>query len=137
LKHWSANYVGLPWLPGGRSRAGCDCWGLVTQVYSDVAGIALDPLNGLYVTAEEREDIARLVDGQCAHGPWVAVEAGDERELDVLLFLCFGLQSHVGVVCGRGLMLHATAGKESSIERYTDGRWLPRLMGAWRHKSLA
>jgi cell wall-associated NlpC family hydrolase len=135
--HWSARYVGIPWLPGGRTRDGCDCWGLVTQVYADVAGVALDPLNGLYVTAEEREDIARIVDGQCAHGPWVKVDAGDECDLDVLLFRCFGLQSHVGVVCGRGLMLHATAGKESSVERWTDGRWIERLMSVWRHKSLA
>ncbi|MBS4019528.1 MAG: C40 family peptidase [Dechloromonas sp.] len=135
--HWSARYIGLPWLPGGRTRDGVDCWGLMTLVYAEVAGVPLDPLNGLYVTAEEREDIARIVDGQCAHGPWVKVEAGDEREMDILLFRCFGLQSHVGVVCGRGLMLHATSGKDSSIERYADGRWLPRLMSAWRHEELA
>lgn len=133
--HWSANYIGLPFLPGGRTREGVDCWGCVCLVYAEVSGITLDPLTGFYVTAEEREDIARLVDGQRAHGPWVKVEAGDERELDILLFRCFGLQSHVGVVCGEGQMLHVTAGKESRIERYQAS--LPSLVGAWRHKSLA
>jgi cell wall-associated NlpC family hydrolase len=135
MSHWSERFVGLPFVAGGRAREGCDCWGLVTMVYREVAGIHLDPLNGLYVTAEEREDIARIVEGEVAHGPWVRVEAGDERELDVALFRCFGLQSHVGVICGRGVMLHASVGHESRIERYTESRWLLRFESAWRHKS--
>lgn len=136
MTHWSRAYIGLPWLPGGRDAQGCDCYGLISQVYQDVAGIALDPLNGLYVTAEEREDIAAIVAGEMAHGPWRAIEPGSERELDVLLFRCLGLQSHVGVVAGRGLMLHATAGQTSCIERYQDGRWRPRLSGIFRHKDM-
>lgn len=136
MTHWSRSYIGLPWVPGGRDAQGCDCWGLARLVYRDVAGIALDPLNGLYVTAEEREDIAAIVAGEMAHGPWRAVAPGAERELDVLLFRCLGLQSHVGVVAGRGLMLHATAGQTSAIERYQDGRWRPRLCGIFRHREM-
>jgi cell wall-associated NlpC family hydrolase len=135
MTHWSNSYIGLPWAPGGRDRDGLDCWGCVRLVYQEVAGIELDPLTGAYVTAEEREDIAAIVAGEMAHGPWVSCETGHERELDIALFRCFGLQSHVGVIVGSGMMLHATAGQESAIERYTDGRWAPRFMGAWRHKS--
>jgi probable lipoprotein NlpC len=133
--HWSSSFVGMPWEPGGRSRNGCDCWGLVTQVYAGVAGITLDLLTGLYTTAEERADIAKIVAGERANGPWVEIDPSTVRDLDLLLFSCGGFESHVGIVCGRGLMLHATAGKASSIERYRS--FMPGLVGAWRHKSLA
>jgi cell wall-associated NlpC family hydrolase len=136
MTHWSAAYIGIPFVAGGRSQLGCDCYGLITLVYHDVASIELPPLNGLYVTAEEREDIARIVEGEVAHGPWTPVEPGDEQDLDVALFRCFGLQSHVGVICGRGLMLHATSGQTSAVERYTGPRWITRFQSAWRHKSL-
>ena len=43
--HWSAGYVGLPWLDGGRSADGADCWGLVRLVYERELGNAL-PTSG-------------------------------------------------------------------------------------------
>jgi cell wall-associated NlpC family hydrolase len=132
--HWSSKFVGIPWQPGGRDMESADCYGLVALVYAD-AGIALDPLSGLYTTAEERADIAKIVAGERANGPWVQIEPDKVRDLDLLLFSRGGFESHVGIVCGRGLMLHATAGKTSSIERYRD--FMPGLVGAWRHKRRA
>jgi len=137
MSHWSQQFVGLPWRPGGRDKSGVDCYGLIALAYRHVARIELDPLNGLYATAEEREDIAAIVAGEAARGPWVIIPEGLERELDVLLFRCAGLQSHAGVAAGRGLMLHATAGQPSGIVRYRDGKWRPRFCGAFRHRSLA
>lgn len=139
MSHWSQPYIGIPFIPGGRSLLGADCWGLLRIVYQDVAQIELPPLTGLYTTAEEREDIARIVADEAARGPWTPVEAGAERDLDVALFRIVGLESHVGVICGPGMMLHATAGQLSSVVRIGDERsgWARRFQGAWRHKDLA
>lgn len=136
-RHWSEPYVGLPFAPMGRTGAGVDCWGLCALVYREVAQIDLPAFTGAYVTAEERADIAALVAGQKHVGPWVEIARGDEADLDILVFDCLGFQSHVGIVCERGRMLHATAGKLSGVERYDNGPWRHRLAGIYRHRMRA
>jgi len=135
--HWSESYVGLPWRAAGRDRSGVDCWGLTRLVYQEVAGVTLDSLDGVYVTADEREVIAAIVAGEMRAGQWRPVPRDAGQELDVLVFRCLGLESHVGIVVGRGLMLHATMGQQSMVDRYVGGRWIPRLTGIWRHNKLA
>lgn len=134
MTHWSAPYVGIPWEPVGRDETGCDCWGLVRLVYREILQIELDPLNGCYATAEERADIAAIIEDERSCGSWVPVEIGQETDFDVLVFRALGFQSHVGLVAGSGLMLHATADQPSGIVRYMDGRWRPRLTGIYRHR---
>lgn len=134
--HWSEPYIGLPWRPMGRTAEGCDCWGLIRLVYRDVLQIDLDPLDGRYATAEERADIAAIVASEAAIGPWLPVEVGQEADFDVLVLHWLGFQSHVAVVAGAGMMLHATK-PDSGIERYQDGRWRPRIVGIYRHRMRA
>ena len=50
LPAWVADYVGLPWEPYGRTRAGVDCWGLVRLVYEERLGICL-----LYTSPSPRD----------------------------------------------------------------------------------
>jgi cell wall-associated NlpC family hydrolase len=38
---WINDYVGVPYVENGRSRAGWDCWGLVIAIYRERLGIAL------------------------------------------------------------------------------------------------
>lgn len=134
--NWSADYIGLPWLARGAERSGVDCYGLVRLVYQERLGIALESFSDAYVTAEERDEIAALVAGARASDPWIEIEPGDEREMDVALFRCAGLASHIGIVVEPGLMLHVSAGHDSEVIRYRDGRWAPRLSGFQRHERL-
>ncbi|WP_424360259.1 C40 family peptidase [Methylocystis parvus] len=135
--HWSAGFVGLPFLDGGRSRAGVDCWGLICLAYAEHLGVALNPLAGRYASTQESQEIAALAVGESEAGPWRRIEPSQAREFDVLLFRAYALPTHVGLVCGPRLMLHATSGRLSGVELYADGKWLPRLIGAWRHESQA
>jgi cell wall-associated NlpC family hydrolase len=137
MTHWSEPFVGIPWVPTGRDLKGCDCYGLVRLVYRNILLIELDPLDGCYSTAEEREDIAAIIVGARDNGPWRPVEIGQESDFDVLVFHWLGFQSHVGLVAGRGLMLHAMADQPSGIVRYAEGRWRPRLAGIYRHRMRA
>lgn len=95
--HWSSFYIGRPW-----GRGGLTCWGLARQVYADELGIEL-PRFG-----------AEL---------WREIEPAEAREFDLVLFRCRGLETHVGLVAGRGLMLHAAKGAGSRIERTGTGHW--------------
>jgi cell wall-associated NlpC family hydrolase len=38
---WINDYVGVPYRPNGRDRAGWDCWGLVVAVYRERLGLEL------------------------------------------------------------------------------------------------
>lgn len=136
---WADSYMTrhIPWRPLGRDISGLDCWGLVSLVFSREHGIALESFTGAYTSAEEREDIARIVAGEKAGGPWRRVEAGNERAFDVAVFSCGGLESHVGVVTEPGRFIHASPGVGVVQQSYRDGRWARRFKSAWRHILLA
>lgn len=117
-------YVGLPWAEGGRAFAGCDCWGLVRLVYEREAGIVLPKY-----CETSRERIKALV--RAEKPCWRAIEMGDERPLDVVLLRW--KPWHIGVVAGRGLMLHMRRGQASVIEPYATGRYRSLVEGFYRH----
>ncbi len=128
MTHWSDEYLGLPYTPQGRSLAGLDCWGAVFLVLP-AHGLPVPSYAGEYASAEERQEIAGLIDG--AKPQWRRVEAA--QELDLVTFRRGRHESHVGIVIKPGLMLHITQDKPSCIERYDTGYWANRLTGIWRH----
>jgi cell wall-associated NlpC family hydrolase len=108
-------YIGLPWLECGLTEAGCDCEGLLRLVYAGELGIELI--------------------GPLVRADWIPVAAGAERPLDALLL--HQAPWHVGVVAGRGMMLHMPENGLSCIEPYSTGRWGRRLEGLYRHREAA
>lgn len=108
-------YIGLPWLDRGVTADGCDCEGLLRLVYAGELGIDL-------VGPLDRAD-------------WTPITAGSERPLDAILI--HQAPWHVGIVVGRGMMLHMPEGRTSCIEPYTTGRWGRRVEGIYRHREVA
>ncbi|CAN2532525.1 hypothetical+protein [Methylocapsa aurea] len=131
---WSNDYVGLPWRARGRDRAGLDCWGLVRLVYWERVGLSLPAYSESYATAEERAEISSVISGERASGDWREVD--EPLVYDVALFRIGGLESHVGVIVGPGLMLHVTEGHDSEIVRIFAPQWAPRLSRVMRHCSM-
>jgi cell wall-associated NlpC family hydrolase len=140
--HWSAGFIGLPWADRGRTRAGCDCWGLVRLVYQEVAGIDLPSFDEAYVTAEEQSVVAAVIadvrQGGRGASPWLEV-AGPAESLDLLLFRCGRHESHVGVVVDprRALMLHSQNRDQSRIESFDRAEWARRRIGFFRHQDAS
>jgi hypothetical protein len=44
-------YIGIPWIDRGRGIAGCDCYGLLRLVLSELRGVELPSLSDLYTSA--------------------------------------------------------------------------------------
>lgn len=125
-------FIGVPYLDKGRALAGCDCWGLVHQVFAELRGIELPSYAERYVTAADREALARLIDGEL--DDWDAVAAGAEQAFDVVLMREGRFPRHVGVVTAPGLVLHVEPGRTSCIERYRSGVLANRIVGFFRFR---
>lgn len=77
--HWSTQYIGLPYLAGGRDRVGLDCWGLIRLIYHEHLGVLLPELPGIVppdLQPISRENLAICYKGWVEVGKpkeWVAV----------------------------------------------------------------
>lgn len=133
--HWSAGYLGLPFLLGGRDRVGIDCYGLARLVLRERAGISLDAATEAAAVARP-DQVAAEADRIAAGSPWHPV-SGDVRELDVAVFSTGVYTRHIGIMVGREMMLHVVEGAPSCLTRLDAPRWAHRRRGILRHQDLA
>jgi len=133
--HWSDQYIGIPYTPRGCARDGTDCWGLVRLVYSEILKIDLPDFDISYVTEADNARIADLVAEQKRVGEWVAINPDGVHEFDLLIIRWRALETHVAIVYGRSLMLHAMSGHDSHKARI--GEWRGRVACAYRHWTRA
>ncbi|WP_411836697.1 C40 family peptidase [Paracoccus sp. ME4] len=131
---WSNRFVGIPYEEFGRSRAGCDCYGLACIIYREELGISLPDYLGSYSSAEEHAEIAALIAGEEASPLWVPV-SGTALAFDIAVFRRGRLSSHVGIVIRHGLMIHMQEEDCAKLADYRSGPWAHRLQGHWRHRS--
>ncbi|OAN53901.1 hypothetical protein A6A04_13495 [Paramagnetospirillum marisnigri] len=128
---WTDDYIGLPFLADGRSRAGLDCWGLVRLVYFDRLGIDLPSKAGIYRdgSRDTLREIAAAMEAEAAK--WRQVD--DPRDCDVILMRSGPLHCHVGLWVGRNAMLHIMAGIDSTVEPIASLRRRNTVVGYFRH----
>ena len=131
---WSDRFVGTPFIEFGRSRAGCDCWGLACTIYAEELRISLPQYLGDYTSAEERREISALIDGAAVSPLWVPV-TGEAQAFDIAVFRRGRLSSHLGIVVRPGLMIHMEGEDCAKIADYRSGRWSHRFQGLFRHVS--
>lgn len=80
--HWSADYLGLPWVEGGLDRSGCSCWGLARL-----------PAYGDTIDAAEAREIDFLL-GRGGSWPWVPVDREDMQPFDLVTLAIGGVEGH-------------------------------------------
>lgn len=130
---WSNEFINIPFAEKGRSREGCDCWGLAKVIYEESLNIRL-PMLLDYENVEDFDSIAGLVTENRFSDDWIPVERGEEQAYDVLLFKRMGAVIHVGIVVRKGLMLHCDRGSSTThVEYLKDANWSKRLKGIYRH----
>lgn len=106
---WHARYVGIPFADGGRTLAGCDCWGLVRLIYRHE--LALDLPSYGDTSAADLVRAARAIDTGKDGGSWQAVQASALEPFDVVVMRYAGrrLVGHVGLATDRQTVLHVEA----------------------------
>lgn len=121
-------FVGVPFVVGGRSFAGCDCWGVVA-LYRSTLGLPV-PQAADYVTAEGDDAVAAL-DGLLARFRKLAA---DEPSAIGDMVVVRQSTPHVGVIVSLAplLMLTSSIEHDSVIERIDAPKWAHRIEGIYR-----
>lgn len=128
---WAAQYVGLPYLPGGRDRAGIDCWGLYSLIMREQFGMELPAYEGPTWGSRASGRGIRAAAEEYAK-QFTPIEASEARLGDAILIRTFGMPIHLGMVVGRDLMLHAEEYQNSVIARYNSPQWASRIVSFFR-----
>lgn len=128
---WCNNYISVPFEEHGRSRQGCDCWGLARLIYKEQLGIDLPELLD-YKNTKDSRNIAELYNVERCD--WQEIPLGQEQPFDILVFKMLGLPTHIAVVVNKGLMIHCEKGCGTHISEYNrEVQWKTRLAGVYRY----
>lgn len=142
---WTAGYVGIPFLDLGRSRTGCDCWGLVRLVLAEQAGLQLPSLATCYGSEANTAGVIDAVEVERRSNAWQRIEPGVEQAFDVVEMSgaawipgsgwVFG-PLHVGVVVASGWLLHVERNTAAVLARYREDQGIRRrVLGCWRFRN--
>lgn len=125
----ASEYQAIPFLPGGRTRAGCDCYGLVRLVLSERFGKILPSYSDAYdgIKPEESVPAARaIMEG-------VATDrVEDPREGDIAMMRLGGHLCHCGIFVDEKHVLHTDHATGPVIDDITRPRLYGRLEGVYR-----
>lgn len=61
MMSWAAKYIGILFVEHGRTREGCDCWGLLRLVYREEFGIELPGYDERNESIQEMAEIQGLI----------------------------------------------------------------------------
>jgi hypothetical protein len=123
--------IGIPFVDGGRTFEGCDCWGLVRLaakiIYNvDFPDYVITCFDSIGIDGYCKRDLIRQwkpIKGpeECA----IAIMGTDKNAPD--------LMNHIGLVIGRNKMLHTLKKQHSHIERIDHPFYRKRIKGYWRY----
>ena len=129
-------YVGIPFLDGGASHEGCDCWGLIRLIYDERFGIALPEYND--VSSRDLRRVAREMEKGSSSDP-VWRQVYEPRAFDVVLMRVFSgsIVAHVGIVISRHQFLHVERSSHAAIVPFRHRMYCDRIAGFRRHEDMA
>lgn len=123
MSHWSAPFVGIPYLDKGRSAAGVDCWGACWLVHTvHLCHPDFPSYADRYVSGDEHAEISAIVAGEAELPIWQRIE-GRPQPYDILFFRRGRWDSHAALAVDAQWMLHTSAAAgQTVIERFDTGR---------------
>jgi cell wall-associated NlpC family hydrolase len=146
LPPWAGKYVGIPFADKGRTRAGCDCWGLCRLALAEQFGIDLPDYGDAYTEAHDHAGVAAAVQAGLREG-WTPLDRDRERPRagDLLIIKIAARPWHCALMVTEDRFLHCPTvpergtGRElgtSCIERLDGLIWRRRIEGIYRHEAM-
>lgn len=129
---WCKEYVGIPFVSGGRTHAGCDCYGLVRLILTEQYGYDLPLLSGDYSNALSIAETKRLFTDNVPILCGAKIDS--PKEGAVALVKVRGRLCHVALYAGDGYIIHARH-KVGVICERTDSPALAGCIEGWYHVS--
>jgi cell wall-associated NlpC family hydrolase len=115
---WVKKYIGIPFLSGGRTEEGCDCYGLCRLVLAAEYGVSLPGLPGDYADALRIRETAALFEKNI---PVLAAgRLGGPEEGALAVMAERGRPCHLGIYAGGGYILHTKAATGAVCQRLSS-----------------
>jgi cell wall-associated NlpC family hydrolase len=127
---WAGSYVGIPFLSGGRSRSGADCYGLIRLALMEQFNKTLPLLSGGYSDADNFAETEKIMKERRPALAGQQVGIPDTGDICVITFS--GLPVHLGLYAGGGFILHTLKATGSVLQRMSDPLLAGRIEGWYR-----
>jgi len=119
------DYIGIPFVDGGRSMDGCDCYGLIRLVLRDKFQKHLPDFQS--VSASDKPYISDTID---QYKPLLTAKQKDSPDVgDLCIFNVQGYPCHLGLYIGGNMVLHILSGCGSICDRLDSHKLKGRLEG--------
>jgi cell wall-associated NlpC family hydrolase len=130
MRAWVKNYIGIPFVSNGRTREGCDCYGLCRLVLQEEYGKTLPALSDDYKNALNlRETVSLFRKNRPA---LLAAPLAEAEEGCVAVITEQGHPCHLGIYAGSGYILHTTLKTGSACQRISHPDLRGRIEGYYR-----
>ena len=103
-------FVGIPWVQGGCSEVGADCWGLLTLVSREVYGVVIAEYEGSKVSGEL---LTTVINYEMANNRWRETYNPRPGDAVVMFDRVSGKALHVGIFVENGNILHSPDQREN------------------------
>lgn len=127
------DFLGIPYLRGGSSREGADCWGLVPLVYRETRQIEI-PLYNEGLQGRPCKDFLQDSMKKEVDRAWEKLDPIHAQFMDVVLLQTTEL--HVGIVdqSKRYMLTTSHTMCTSKLDEWGRGtRWDGKLLGVYRY----
>lgn len=125
LMAWTDNYIEIPFLPDGRDRNGCDCYGLIHLIYKERLNIILPDYKGIFVDQSMKSLLAVAKTMQREKDTWTRVDFPDAY--DTVMLRTGTYTWHIGLVVDSHRMIHIMHGINSMVEPFDGLLWKRRI----------
>ena len=126
------DYIGKPFIDGGRGPDNFDCWGLVKYIYEKEYKIYVEDY---FISALDTLRVAETMATEKIL-KWEKINMPEESDL-VTISMDFtrprGFVNHVGIYLGDGKFIHTRLKTGALIENINDIKWKSRIEGYYRY----